>query len=118
MANLACIGQPVSWLRLEMFALDGADVGVREHVATCEACRHCLDEIQRDVVALPPVHVPAKRRWWTFAMPAVAAVAAVAVILFLLTSRSRFFVIVSIPRSRNLCSTSTSVTSYPLFANT
>lgn len=87
MATTACIGQPISWLRLETFALDGADGGVRDHVAACPACRQCLDEIQRDVVALPPLHVPARRRWWTFAVPAVAALAAVAVILIVLRPR-------------------------------
>lgn len=87
MATTACIGQPISWLRLETFALDGADGGVRDHVAACPACRQCLDEIQRDVVALPPLHVPAKRAWWRFALPALGAIAAAAVILFLLRPR-------------------------------
>lgn len=87
MATLACIGQPVSWLRLETFALDGADGGVREHVEACAACKQCLDEIQRDVVALPPLHVPAKKKWWTFALPAFGAIAAAALILFLLRPR-------------------------------
>ncbi len=87
MATLACIGQPISWLRLETYAQCGADAGVRDHLAACRACRQCLDEIERDVVALPPVHVPARRRWWTFALPAFAAVAAAGVILFLLRPR-------------------------------
>ena len=30
----------------------------REHLAACPACRSCLDEIERDVVALPPLVVP------------------------------------------------------------
>lgn len=90
MATPACIGQPVSWLRLETFALAGmerGDAAVREHVAACEACKQCLDEIQRDVVALPPLHVPAKRSWWRFALPALGAIAAAAVILFVLRPR-------------------------------
>lgn len=87
MATLACIGEPVSWLRLERYALGARDPSVREHVDACPACKHCLDEIRRDVVALPPLHVPAKRRWWTFALPALGAIAAAAVILFLLRPR-------------------------------
>lgn len=89
MANLACIGEPVSWLRLERHAHGGAsDATVRDHLAACPACRHCLDEIERDVVALPPLHVPAKRRRrWTFALPALGAIAAAAVILLLLRPR-------------------------------
>jgi hypothetical protein len=84
---MACIGEPISWLRLERYALTGADAGVRDHLATCDACRGCLDEIQRDVVALPPLHVPIKRSWWRFALPALGAIAAAAVILFVLRPR-------------------------------
>lgn len=88
MANLACIGQPISWLRLETYALGSADAAVREHVTACEACRRCLDEIKADVVALPPLVVPATRaRWWRFALPAFGAIAAAAIILFLLRPR-------------------------------
>jgi hypothetical protein len=84
---MACIGEPISWLRLERFALDASDAVVREHVAAGPACKHCLDEIQRDVVALPVLNVPAKRRWWRFALPAFAAIAAAAIVLFLLRPR-------------------------------
>lgn len=84
---MACIGEPISWLRLERFALEPKDAAVRDHVAACPACKHCLDEIRRDVVALPVLDVPVKRRWWTFALPAFAAIAAAAVILFLLRPR-------------------------------
>ena len=90
MTSLACIGEPISWLRLERYALSGAsDTTVRDHVAACDACRHCLDEIQRDVVALPMPDVPAKRRrsWWTFALPAFGALAAAAILLFVLRPR-------------------------------
>lgn len=87
MASPTCIGTPISWLRLETYALDRADAAVRDHLASCPACRQCLDEIERDVVALPPLHVPAKRRWWTFALPAFAAVAAAAVLLFVMRPR-------------------------------
>jgi hypothetical protein len=84
---MACIGEPISWLRLERYALSATDTSVREHVDACEACRHCLDEIQRDVVALPPLHVPAKRSWWKFALPALGALAVAAAILFMLRPR-------------------------------
>ncbi len=87
MATPACIGEPISWLRLETFALGIGEPAIGEHVAECPACRHCLDEIRRDVVALPVLHVPARRRWWAFALPAAAALAGVAVILFLLRPR-------------------------------
>jgi hypothetical protein len=87
MATLACIGEPISWLRLERYALAPGDTGVRDHLAACAACRHCLDEIQRDVVALPPLAVPVKRRWWRFALPALGALAAAALVLVLLRPR-------------------------------
>ena len=43
----ACIGEPVSWLRLERFALGAADPAIASHVAACPACRHCLDQDAR-----------------------------------------------------------------------
>ncbi len=71
----ACIGTPVSWLRLETYARDREDAAVRDHVAACAACRGCLDEIERDVVALPVLVVPEKRRraWWPLLLVPVAA---------------------------------------------
>jgi membrane protein implicated in regulation of membrane protease activity len=75
----ACIGTPISWPRLERHASGPADATVGLHVAECEACRACLDEILRDVVALPVLAgaaVTAKRaRWWWVALPAFAAAA-------------------------------------------
>src|SRR5690348_6106496 len=73
----ACIGEPISWLRLEAYALDHRDAAVRDHLAACDACRGCLDEIERDLVALPPLVVPVKKRraWWPMLLvPAAAAV--------------------------------------------
>jgi len=87
----ACIGEPVSWLRLETFAMDRRDATVRDHVAACPACKQCLDEIESDVVALPPLVVPAKkttRPWWQFALPAGLAIAAAAILLLVMRPRT------------------------------
>lgn len=93
MANLACIGEPISWLRLERYVLAGAsEPAIRAHIDACPACRQCVDEIQRDVVALPPLPVQApaakRRRWWVFALPALGALAAAAILLFVLRPRT------------------------------
>ena len=80
---MTCIGEPINWLRLERHAL-AADPAVAEHVAACPACKHCLDEIQGDLVALPMLAVPERRRaiaWWRFALPALAAAAIAIVVL-------------------------------------
>jgi hypothetical protein len=80
---MTCIGEPISWLRLECHAL-AAEAAVTEHVAACPACRHCLDELRGDLVALPPLVVPERRRafaWWRFAVPALAAAAIAIVVL-------------------------------------
>jgi len=75
---VTCIGTPVSWLRLEDFAIRGTDAELAGHLAACPACARCLAEIRADVVALPPLVVTAAaraRRWWHFAVPAVAVAA-------------------------------------------
>ena len=79
---MTCIGEPISWLRLERHAL-APDPAVAEHVAACPACRHCLDEIGGDLVALPMLVIPERRRlrWWQFALPALAAAAIAIVVL-------------------------------------
>jgi len=80
---MTCIGEPISWLRLERHALS-PDAAVAEHVAACPACRQCLGEIESDVVALPVLAVPERRRtiaWWRFALPALAAAAIAIVVL-------------------------------------
>jgi len=84
----ACIGEPISWLRLESFALGAPDPAITSHVAACPACRQCLDQIRDDVVALPPLDVPAAvprparpRRWLA---PAFAALAAAVVLIVVL----------------------------------
>ena len=80
---MTCIATPISWPRLERFALSGADAAIAEHVAACPACASCLDEIKRDVVALPPLTVPERkprRAWWHFAVPALAVAVAALVL--------------------------------------
>jgi len=80
-----CIGQPISWLKLETYAMDGRDAAIAEHVAACAACRACLDEIARDVVALPVLTVPERKKrraWWPLlVLPAAAAAALLLVVL-------------------------------------
>jgi hypothetical protein len=78
----ACIGEPISWLRLESFALGAPDPAIDSHVAACPMCRHCLDQIRDDRVGLPALVPPAavrraRRRWWV--APASAAVGAAAI---------------------------------------
>jgi hypothetical protein len=77
----ACIGEPVSWLRLEELALGVAHAGVAEHVDACPACKQCFESITREAIALPPLVIPERRRRWTWFVPAYAAIAA-AIVLF------------------------------------
>ena len=85
----ACIGEPISWLKLETFALGAPDPAIASHVAACPVCRQCLDQIRGDVVALPPLAVPARspstggrwRRRWLAPAFAFAAAAVVLVIV-------------------------------------
>jgi len=85
---MACIGEPISWLRLESFALGAPDPAIASHVAACPACRQCLAQICDDVVALPPLEVsaalprPARHRRWL--APAFAAAAAAVVLIVVL----------------------------------
>jgi hypothetical protein len=81
----ACVGEPVSWLRLEQVAAGARDAAADAHLATCPACRACLDDIRGDVVALPPLPALAPRRaWWRLAIPALGALAVAAAILLLI----------------------------------
>jgi hypothetical protein len=100
----ACIGEPISWPRLEAFARAKAarersiasaggagalapDAAVTAHVAECAACRACLAEIEGDIVGLRalPAAPPRKQRWWMLGL--VPALAAVALLLFVLRPR-------------------------------
>jgi hypothetical protein len=87
----ACIATPISWPRLEAYVASSArDAAITEHVAACAACRACRDDIERDVVALPPLVVPdyAPRRWWRmWILPAMAAAAAALVLLVIVRPR-------------------------------
>ena len=89
----ACIGEPISWLRLEGFALGAPDPAIASHVAACPACRQCLAQLRDDVVALPPLALPdrrprppGRRRWLA---PVFAAVAAAAVLVAVLRPAPR-----------------------------
>jgi len=96
-AALACIGEPVSWLRLEQLALGElaapAATSVQEHLAACPACAACLATIESDVVALPalPVVEPAAVPWWKrrFAWAIGAGLAAAAAVLLVIVLRPR-----------------------------
>ena len=62
-----CTGEPISWLRLERYHLGelGPDERsrVEQHLATCPACRACLERIEGDdAVALPPLPAPMPSR--------------------------------------------------------
>jgi hypothetical protein len=84
MIEARCIGEPISWPRLEQHARV-RDAVVDTHVATCPACRACLDAVVGDRVALPglpAIAAPVARRtrWWWLAAPALAAAAVVVVL--------------------------------------
>lgn len=53
----ACISEPISWLRLEQYALTvaaAADAAaIDAHVAQCAACRIALETVRADAVVLP-----------------------------------------------------------------
>lgn len=87
----ACTSEPVSWLRLERYALGeltgaAADT-VRDHLAGCAVCSASLARIEGDTRALPPLPaVPAPRRFWTWPRLAWSGglLAAVAVLVLVL----------------------------------
>ena len=104
--QVACTGEPVSWLDLELYVLgelpgDG-EQEVESHLELCEVCRDCLELIRADRSVLPQLprlpelvhdqprdgdsghdHQGAWWRWLRWAV-APAAVAAAAVLLALL----------------------------------
>ncbi len=60
-AEERCVGEPVSWLRLEQLALgELRDGGAAErHLASCPACAAALAQLRGDARSLPPLVVPA-----------------------------------------------------------
>ncbi len=87
----ACIGTPISWLRLETYAVDMRDATVAKHLGECPACHGCFAQIRDDVVALPALigSSPSrpKRNWLWWLAPAMAAAAA-AILLLVIVRRS------------------------------
>ncbi|MGD0526960.1 MAG: zf-HC2 domain-containing protein [Polyangiaceae bacterium] len=81
-----CIGDPISWLRLELFHLGELPaperVPITEHLAACPACAACLARIREDdALALPVLSTPKRARrsaLSSFAVRAVAAIGALA----------------------------------------
>ena len=81
--KLECIGEPVSWLRLERFALGELPAEersrVRDHLERCPACQACLESIRAEPAPvlrpLPsPTRAPARRGFvWLGAAAAVLA---------------------------------------------
>lgn len=101
-AELACIGQPLSWLTLERHALDeltGAAASVAsEHLAQCAACAAALGSIRADRRALPALpaladvrpgddlaqaRTKAKRRQWVIGAGLFVAAAAALLLVVL-----------------------------------
>ena len=85
-----CIGEPVSWLRLEQIALGTSDSEADGHLAQCSACRDAFAAIESDgrqlrALRLPAVE-PSGRRWLRWAVIGSFAAVAVAVMLVVLVS--------------------------------
>lgn len=90
MSALSCIGEPISWLRLEQFAIARKDSAIASHVEECTACKQCLEEITGDLVALRPLVVPeakTARAWWKWAVPAMALAAVALVVVVIVRPR-------------------------------
>lgn len=81
MTAATCIGEPVSWLRLERLALADLDAAttaaVRAHLDACAACAAAFARIADDVRPLPrlPAVDATARPWWTRWRLAIGGVA-------------------------------------------
>ena len=87
----ACIGEPISWPRLERHAI-APDATVAAHLDACRACRTCMDAIAADTIALPELprsiaSAPKRRTWVRVAAPAFALAAAAIVVLVVFARR-------------------------------
>ncbi len=83
-----CSAVPISFLRLERYALGEVDASEREqimaHLSSCTLCRSCFDELQTSALTLPPLPArsatrkPARvrRLFWSITGGALAAAAA------------------------------------------
>lgn len=94
MNELTCIGEPISWLRLERHALASRpDRGVDDHLAACPACARCLADIRGSQIELPRLVVPAtaprreRRPWLRWVVPATALAAAALIALVVIPRR-------------------------------
>ncbi len=89
----ACTGEPVSWLRLERYALGELGAAERSvieaHLAGCETCRACLGRVQEGAVGLLPLPARATLApWWRRLLPVpVLALAGAAAAALLATGR-------------------------------
>lgn len=64
-----CIGEPISWLKLEQYVLGelGPEVArkVEAHTNACDACRECLAEVKAGMYQpLPPLNLRNTESWW------------------------------------------------------
>lgn len=91
MTAMACIGEPVSWLRLEQLALAELpdETPVRSHLEQCAACAAAFQRITSDVRPLPrlPVVAPALPWWRRWQVAGGALSLAVAAALLVLVVR-------------------------------
>jgi hypothetical protein len=62
----SCVGTPISWTRLELYALgevsEGDRLTIANHLDACDACRRCLGTIETDARPLRPLVLPTARR--------------------------------------------------------
>ncbi len=90
--SATCVSEPISWLRLERYALGEAldAVEIARHLAECEACRACYGrvEVESDV-PLRPLHEspPRVRSPWRRAAVATGSALALAAAVVLVAGR-------------------------------